>query len=131
MADRVAVMRDGEIVQEATPVEIYQRPNSRFVASFIGQCSFAEGTVEHPCAAGEAGLVQCEWGKLGYLDDSDKQAGGKVTIAVRPENVQVLKGSEDESEALDGTVTEIVFLGESIECRVAVGNADLVAMALT
>ena len=127
MADRVAVMRDGEIIQEAAPVEIYQRPNSKFVASFIGQCNFSEGTVQGPSADGELSMVECEWGMLSYQDVDNGQAGDKLTIAVRPENIRILQNGANEAGALDGTVAEIVFLGEAVECRVAVGSADVVA----
>ena len=127
MADRVAVMRDGEIVQEASPVEIYQRPNSRFVASFIGQCNFSDCTIQRASDGSEPGMVDCEWGQVGYLDSSSRQAGEKTTIAVRPENVRILESGNNEASAFDGTVSEIVFLGESIECKVGVGKADIVA----
>jgi len=127
MADRVAIMRDGEIIQEATPVEIYQKPNSKFVASFIGQCNFAECTIQFPCANGEPGSVDCDWGRIGYLDDGNQQAGDKTTIAVRPENVRILGAGDQEADTLDGTVSEIVFLGESVECRVELGSTEIVA----
>ena len=127
MADRVAVMRDGEIIQEATPVEIYQRPNSKFVASFIGQCNFSECTIQDPSIRGEPGIVNCDWGKLSYLDNGDQRAGDKATIAVRPENVRILNDGERVPTAIDGTVSEIVFLGESFECQINVGRAAIVA----
>ena len=127
MADRVAVMRDGEIIQEASPIEIYQRPNSRFVASFIGQCNFAECTVRRSSVGRETGMVDCQWGQLSYLDDDNQQPGENTTIAVRPENVRILHCDNYETGALDGTVSEIVFLGESVECKVVVGSADIVA----
>lgn len=127
MSDRVAVMRDGEIIQEASPVEIYQKPNSRFVASFIGQCNFAKCTVQCPSVDGETGIVDCEWGPLAYLDDGSQQAGETATIAVRPENVRIAQHSKNEVSALGGTVSEIVFLGESIECKVDLGSSHIVA----
>lgn len=125
MADRVAVMREGEIVQEASPVEIYKRPNSRFVASFIGQCNFAEGTVRAPVNGSGRGQLETEWGPLQFTTPAEAGAGDGVTIAVRPENVRLVDKGED-SQA-EGEVIETVFLGESVECRVRVGNGDLVA----
>lgn len=127
MADRVAVMRDGQIIQEASPVEIYQRPNSRFVASFIGQCNFAECSVQDASAEGKLGIADSEWGKIGYLDANVQHAGEKATLAVRPENVRLFKGADKQDGALDGTVSEIVFLGEAVECRVQLGSTDIVA----
>ncbi|MAQ82296.1 MAG: Fe3+/spermidine/putrescine ABC transporter ATP-binding protein [Maritimibacter sp.] len=128
MADRVAVMRDGEIVQEAPPVEIYQRPNSRFVASFIGQCNFADGTVRSQVNGSGVGVLDSEWGQLRFTAASDAEPGDDVTIALRPENVRLLSdGAGTPEPAPTGEVVETVFLGECVECRVRLGNGDLVA----
>ncbi|MFD0981074.1 ABC transporter ATP-binding protein [Tropicimonas aquimaris] len=125
MADRVAVMRDGEIVQEASPVEIYKHPNSRFVASFIGQCNFASGKVGAIANGAGPGRIETEWGQIRFASPSDVPVGKDVTIAVRPENVTLVShGSED---AAAGEVLETVFLGDSVECRVRLGNSDIVA----
>lgn len=128
MADRVAVMRDGEIVQEASPVEIYQHPNSRFVASFIGQCNFAEATVTAAANGAAPGRVSSQWGPLLVELGPEAVPGKSVTIAVRPENVRLVgDGALDGEPATRGEITEIVFLGETLECRVRCGEADLVA----
>ena len=128
MADRVAVMKDGAIVQEASPVEIYKRPASRFVASFIGLCNFAEAQVSQAAADGAEGALDTAWGRLRYANGPALAPGAKVTAAVRPENFRLEDsgGSGDMSNRISGKVTEIVFLGESLECRVAVGDTDLV-----
>ncbi len=128
MADRVAVMRDGEIVQEATPIEIYKRPNSRFVASFIGQCNFADATVTTCSNGADAGMMDTTWGPMPYIAESDSVVGAEVKIAVRPENVRLLPdGAAGASDTPQGEITDTVFLGESVECRVRLGNSDLVA----
>ncbi|WP_323766616.1 ABC transporter ATP-binding protein [Marinovum sp.] len=128
MADRVAVMRDGRIVQEATPTEIYKRPNSRFVASFIGQCNFADGTVTAAARGAEPGLIDTAWGPVRFDAAADAATGAKVTIAVRPENVRlVANGTDGAADVPQGEVIDTVFLGESVECRVRLGNSDLVA----
>ncbi len=127
MADRVAVMCDGEIAQEATPTEIYKRPVSRFVASFIGQCNFAEGDVLSTPSAGTPGQINTEWGPLSYNDGPDHNVGDKVTIAVRPENVWLAqKGSDDAATQITGKVSEIIFLGEALECRVDLGSSNVI-----
>lgn len=126
MADRVAIMRDGEIAQEATPTEIYKRPVSRFVASFIGQCNFAEGSVLTVPTAETPGQIDTEWGRLPYSVKSDHGTGDKVTVAVRPENVWLAGNGIAETESqITGEVTEIIFLGESLECRVNIGSSNV------
>lgn len=127
MADRVAIMCDGEIAQEATPTEIYKRPVSRFVASFIGQCNFAEGDVLSTPSAGTPGQISTEWGPLSYSDGPDHAVGDKVTIAVRPENVWLAqKGTDDAATQITGKVSEIIFLGEALECRVDLGSSNVI-----
>ncbi len=125
MADRVAIMREGQIVQEASPTEIYNRPNSRFVASFIGQCNFADGKVRDKMNGSGVGQLETEWGALQFSGDSDADVGTSVIAAVRPENVRLVATGADGTA--EGEVVETVFLGECIECRVRVGDADLVA----
>lgn len=128
MADRVAVMRDGMIVQEASPTEIYKRPNSRFVASFIGQCNFADGTVTAAPNGTAHGMVDTTWGHMPFNASPDAVGGANMTVAVRPENVRLVSnGSDGATDAPQGEVVDTVFLGEAVECRVKLGNSDLVA----
>jgi len=126
MADRVAIMRDGMIVQEATPTEIYKRPISRFVASFIGQCNFADGEIMQAATSGAHGLIATEWGNLAYSANG-RSVGEKISVAVRPENVRLA----DDTTAPDmpriaGEVSEIIFLGEALECKVTLGGSELI-----
>ncbi|AKI01934.1 ABC-type spermidine/putrescine transport system, ATPase component [Hoeflea sp. IMCC20628] len=127
MADRVAVMRDGQIAQEATPVEIYKRPVSQFVASFIGQCNFAKATIRALPTGDALGHIDTEWGALAFSDGRGRAAGDDVTIAVRPENVRL---ADDHTQAgvprITGEVSEIVFLGEALECRINLGDSNLI-----
>ncbi|GGL80949.1 ABC transporter ATP-binding protein [Wenxinia marina] len=125
MADRVAVMRDGEIVQEASPVEIYMRPNSRFVASFIGQCNFAGGTVRRAVNGSGVGQLETEWGPMQYSVATEAEAGEDVTVAVRPENVRLIGPGADGLP--EGEIVEKMFLGDCVECRVSVGTAHIFA----
>lgn len=129
MADRVAVMRDGVIVQEAAPTEIYKRPNSRFVASFIGQCNFADGTVRQAATDTTLGCVETEWGPLPFAGTSGGgQAGEAAFVAVRPENVRLSDpNTADRPDTFVGDVMDTVFLGEAVECRVRLGASHLIA----
>ncbi|OSP54880.1 ABC transporter ATP-binding protein [Pseudoruegeria sp. SK021] len=125
MADRVAIMRDGVIAQEATPTEIYKRPVSRFVASFIGQCNFAEGKIVQAARHGVPGLISTEWGNLAYASDG-RSEGEDISVAVRPENVFLADDrTRPEMPRISGKVTDIVFLGESLECKVTLGASEL------
>jgi iron(III) transport system ATP-binding protein len=128
MADRVAVMNAGEIIQEASPQDIYKHPNSRFVASFIGHINFVDGHIRKrpDTANGAAGAVETPWGTLSYADGADLADGTKVTVAIRPENLwPVGGGGADGANVIEGEVTEVVFLGDSLDCRAKVGPSEL------
>lgn len=85
MADRIAVMRAGKALQVGTPREIYERPNTRFVAAFIGESSFFPGTVTR--SNGASATVNLDSGEdLACLAAG---ASGRVAVAVRPENIQL------------------------------------------
>jgi len=80
IADRVAIMRDGRLIQVAAPKELYDRPVNRTVAAFVGQANLWDGTVR------ETGLVEAPFGRLA-CDTQDHAPGTAVTILVRPERI--------------------------------------------
>ncbi len=88
MADRIAVMDKGAIAQIATPEALYEQPNSRFVADFIGKVNLFDGTVTG--ARGKAVSVDVAgFGKLSIPHDGE--ASGSVSLAVRPEKIKLSK----------------------------------------
>jgi iron(III) transport system ATP-binding protein len=80
MADRVAVMEAGQIKQIGTPSEIYHKPNSRFIAGFIGSMNMFEGRKNAPDQLSVGGLVL-------HCAPNDLATGTDVTFAFRPEHV--------------------------------------------
>jgi iron(III) transport system ATP-binding protein len=126
MSDRVAIMQHGRIVQESSPREIYQKPSTRFVASFIGQVNFAEAKVQS-AAPGVVRLAS-DWGPLQAAELPEAVAeGDSVTVAVRPENFLPPSDGRDGSSGnlITGTVQKIVFLGDSLEARVRVNDREI------
>jgi iron(III) transport system ATP-binding protein len=103
MADRVAVMRDGKIVQTGGPQEIYWRPTERWVAEFVGDVNVLNGDVESDSVRTELGLIAL----------SHKVDDGKHTIAIRPEQLEVTADSAGGYE-----VVEREFYGHDIMYRV-------------
>ncbi|WP_368498208.1 ABC transporter ATP-binding protein [Herbiconiux sp. A18JL235] len=109
MADRVAVLNAGAVEQLDTPVGLYSRPRTRFVADFIGTSSMFDGTAV-------AGGVDVPG--LGMLRAAHELAvGTAATLVVRPEDVHLV---EPGTGALDGTVIDSYFLGGSSTLSVAV-----------
>ena len=85
MSDRIAVMRDGKIEQVGTPDALYRRPNSRFVADFIGEaCLLAATTSQSPSGATMADLAGSA---IRFASDAPLPAGTAVTMMVRPEAI--------------------------------------------
>ncbi len=112
MADRIAVMNEGRVEQIGTAEEIYRRPNSRFVADFIGESNFAE-------VESVDGRVVTARDRI-PLPAPAPTFSGLGTLMVRPESVHLSPTSEGDP-GLVGTVIKLSFLGSvmraSVDCR--------------
>src|SRR6266436_1283695 len=88
VADRIAVMDAGRLIQVATPPEIYEQPNSRWVADFVGDVNLIEGRVL--AAQGEGTLIASALaGRLRAAQAAGGKPGDPVWLALRPEKVRV------------------------------------------
>jgi spermidine/putrescine transport system ATP-binding protein len=116
LSDRIAVMNEGRILQEGTPSEIYERPRTRFVADFIGQTNFFEGTIiddGDPVVVDEdSGLVI----KCAPVDFVSK--GSRVAVAVRPEKVAPVNGHGTMVNRAEGTLLRKTYLGDLVHYQV-------------
>ena len=108
MSDRIAVMKAGQIEQLAAPVEIYNRPRTRFVADFIGDTNLLSGTVH-----GDHILV--DGTEIPLHDTAEVIPGEKAYLSIRPEMVTVHTGAKAPGDrarpSLEGTVEETIFMG--------------------
>ncbi|MBH80460.1 MAG: spermidine/putrescine ABC transporter ATP-binding protein [Gammaproteobacteria bacterium] len=124
MADRVAVMNDGEIVQLGTPEEVYSQPATRFIADFLGEANFLGGAV---AASGDAVRVTTTAGEIMVSSRTAPDVGSKVQCCVRPEHVRIRAADEgpDPSleNALEATIVSSVYLGDVRQyvCRLGDG----------
>ncbi|HMG49370.1 MAG TPA: ABC transporter ATP-binding protein [Inquilinus sp.] len=107
LSDRIAILDRGRIVQDGVPGEIYERPRTRFAASFLGDANFLEGTV---ASGGEGVAVP---GALVRVAGKLPAAGSKVTLAVRPEKMTILAPNTASSfeNALPATLREVIYAG--------------------
>ena len=85
LADRIAVLRDGRLVQYADPHAVYDRPADAFVASFVGRANLIEGR------AFDAGAVDCAFGRL-RTGPHGRPAGAALRLLVRPERIEPAAG---------------------------------------
>jgi ABC-type Fe3+/spermidine/putrescine transport system ATPase subunit len=112
MADRIAVMDRGKVRQIAGPAELYERPQSRFVADFIGKVNLLDADVVEK----QGGTMLCEVKGIGRLAvPCERAASGAVALAVRPEKLSL---SETGSQAGDrirlrGQVRDVAYYGDT------------------
>jgi putrescine transport system ATP-binding protein len=131
VADRIAVMDRGRLIQVATPQEIYERPNSRWVADFIGDVNLIEGRVIDVGASGT--LVASEAaGRLRALSPADAKPGDAVWVALRPEKVRIAHAPPpiEKENCVSGQVTDIGYLGDLSIYKVRLDNGTVIKTAV-
>jgi len=113
VSDRIAVMNKGIVVQVATPAEIYEAPNCRYVADFIGDINILEGKVTANATGGFVSL-DCNGLKIDVEQECPAQPGTDVAFAIRPEKVRIsLDAPQDPSaNCVSGDVVDIGYLGD-------------------
>lgn len=118
LSDRVVVMSEGRIEQIGTPFQIYNFPQTPFVASFVGTLNLICGTV----ADAAAGCIDLD-GQQIYAGGRIENAveGDAIAVALRPE-IMTLDGSTGEGNRLRGTIEDINFLGSIVRIRVRFGE---------
>lgn len=106
-ADRIAVMNLGEVEQVGSPQEVYERPRTRFVASFIGRTNTLPATLV------ARGVAEFAGARLRAADETAAGAGDPVSVCVRPHQVLFAAPLDRASNSLPGTVIRQAYLGES------------------
>ncbi|GAA0570397.1 ABC transporter ATP-binding protein [Caenispirillum bisanense] len=126
MSDRIAVMKDGHVLQIGAPQEIYQRPQVRFVADFIGETNFLKGTLQD--IGGGRFAARIAGAALPVADPRGHQPGETVTLAVRPERTFLAAAGSDPAAAVDATlaatVDTIVYFGTDTTYHLRVDGLD-------
>ena len=127
MSDVIAVMDQGRIVQQGTPMEIYQSPKERFVANFIGTANFLEGKVKQlPTRENGLGAVETCDGTLECVLPDKVTVRDSVVVVVRPEDISLVPERKCiGSNIFHGKVEAVVFIGEALECQVSLGGHRL------
>jgi putative spermidine/putrescine transport system ATP-binding protein len=119
MSDRVVVMFDGRIAQVGKPEDIYLRPSTRQVASFIGRSNFVDATVEGVTQDGRCEL-STPIGPIIANHDGNARVGSQATLLLRPEAVTPRPVSSEATRRC--TVLERYFLGATVEYVVGIGD---------
>jgi iron(III) transport system ATP-binding protein len=125
LSSRIAVMRDGKIIQIGSPIDIYERPSDRFVAEFIGTSNLLKGTVE-TWESGEA-VVETPSGMLVSKHSQELGKGDTVIVSIRPETIGITRTrpSDDRLNTLTGSAVTTSYMGDSVVHLMKVGDSEL------
>jgi spermidine/putrescine ABC transporter ATP-binding subunit len=121
MADRVAVMHAGRILQVGTPVELYDRPASHFVAAFIGRMNFLHGVVAD-------GRVEVLPGVAIRISSTAVADGSVVSVGIRPEAARLLWPGDAAGAGevcLGGAVEAVAFVGSQVHTHLRLDGGDV------
>lgn len=128
LSNRIAVMNNGKIEQIGGPRDIYERPETEFVAKFVGRTNFLEVKIlEAPDESSQRHLVDAGIGQsFVALSDDRRESGSSATVCVRPEHITLTPGGNASIDAtFQGEVVSVQFLGESSEYIVDVAGHQL------
>jgi putative spermidine/putrescine transport system ATP-binding protein len=120
ISDRIVVMKDGRIEQVGTPFEIYNRPATAFVASFIGSSNVLQATVLDP----EKGKVSVDGQEITTAGTLSGHGGRVVRLTIRPESIALHNGIPSNSH-LKGTLVNVIFLGSIVRLVISTGRSEL------
>jgi putrescine transport system ATP-binding protein len=129
VADRIGVMNHGRLMQVATAPELYEQPNSRWVADFVGDVNLIEGSVVE--AGTNATVIESALvGRVRAGATAGARAGDTVWIALRPEKVRLsLEQHAATENSVSGSVRDIAYLGDLSIYKVALDNGFVMEAA--
>ncbi|MAU97416.1 MAG: polyamine ABC transporter ATP-binding protein [Fulvimarina sp.] len=129
LADRIAVMDKGRILQVATPAEIYEAPNSRFVADFVGNVNIFEGKVA--AATGDRVTIATSAGrKIHVASEVPVVAGQAVSYVLRPEKLRISAEPLSGPNVLEGEVWDIAYFGPVTSFHIRLDDGSTVKVAM-
>lgn len=111
MSDRIAVMSKGRVLQVGTPVEIYERPNCKFVADFIGTSNFLNGTVKSIEGDKADVFVPALSAEVKGLISGQVSVGDEVAISIRPEKIRLAEKAALSQNCFEGRIVSSVYIG--------------------
>jgi spermidine/putrescine transport system ATP-binding protein len=125
ISDRIAVMKDGEVLQIGTPSEIYESPANAYIADFIGETNFIEGEIVE--LEEQFGYLESSnYGRIKFELDKEVEVGDRVRLTIRPEKVKISKSKprylDDNDNILEGKIEEMIYSGFQSKFYVTVGD---------
>ena len=128
MSDRVAVMFDGKVAQEASPRDLYELPTSQKVASFIGEMTFIEGEI-----IGENKNLQVQSEIFGQISIDKSRVFGrsskKITLGIRPEKIAIVPKTSRSKNLVSGKIIDVSYFGETTNYKVSCGTIETLTIS--
>lgn len=127
MADRIAIMDKGKVMQVATPAEIYEAPISRFVADFVGNVNMLEGRVASRSGA-TVTITGASGAEIAVQNAGDAAPGASVAFAIRPEKIRVSSRRPDDAglNAMEGEIWDLAYLGDMTVYHVRLDDGQVI-----
>lgn len=123
LADRLLLMHDGLVVQEAAPETVYRQPANAWVASFLGLGNLI------PAQALPDGRLKSEIGEIIFSEPQPYQPGQELVLLLRPEDALLKQSGEENLIHLEAIVQDSVFIGEVYRLEVSVGGTNLLVQS--
>lgn len=129
LADRIAVMDKGRILQVAPPAEIYEAPKSRFVADFVGNVNVFEGTVRS--ATSDRVTIETTGGfDIVAERDVPVEIGQTVSYVLRPEKLKIAAEPLSGANVMEGEVWDIAYFGPVTSFHIRLDTGAIVKVAM-
>jgi putative spermidine/putrescine transport system ATP-binding protein len=121
LSDRICLMNQARIEQVGTPVDLYDRPATRFAAGFIGHSNLLEGAVDEARGAGGEAILLAAGGRVPLPHAGAAVPGAKHCLLLRPEAPRLV---EPKSGFLDGTISDSVFFGSDTRVQLTMSDGS-------
>lgn len=121
LGDHVAVMRDGKIEQYGTPDQLYRAPTTPWVANFVGEANFVDGS-----PVGDGLHASTQLGQIPIADHRGFKGTGPMHVLVRPEEISIATSATDGSYG--ATITDIEYYGHDVRYEIELGRDTTLAV---
>jgi spermidine/putrescine ABC transporter ATP-binding subunit len=129
LSDRIAVLSQGHIEQIGSPSEIYEAPETAFVADFIGSSNILEATVRDK--RDSSTLIRLKSGLDLSIAAGSETVGERLLILMRPERIRLVKPEEEPvTNGIAATIDDFTYLGEDVQLRVTADSGDGLLVSL-
>ena len=126
MSNKIAVVNNGRIEQLDSSATIYERPETSFVAGFIGETNLIEGTLES--LDGSTGIILVKGTQIRAAVNFDAEPGDTITLSIRPERLQINAASTAGTNHLNATIDDEIYLGSLSHYQAVLDDETVVSV---